>query len=237
MLIPTACAAAGSSRVARRTRPNRLRWYANAAAMTSDAPIVACAGPVVCGTSESVVAPGPMRVHSRRTLLVISSTANVAMPAASPERRISGSPAIAASSAANGGGERERLDVPELVVAEQWEHVAQDRALQQDRHGEEARGEGADGHEADLPEGEHAGVADEDVEGDDDRHRDDRLQHVDLRRPRDDGREQPGGDDEQHGPRQLHRPGRAASHALHRARPPAARTAHPGAGAARRSRA
>ena len=47
--------------------------------------------------SESVVAPGPIFVHSRRMLCVISSTANVAMPAARPERRISGSPSTSAS--------------------------------------------------------------------------------------------------------------------------------------------
>jgi hypothetical protein len=54
--------------------------------------------PVVSGTSESVVAPGPMRSHSRRTLCVISRTANVAIPAARPERRMSGSPTTSAKS-------------------------------------------------------------------------------------------------------------------------------------------
>ncbi len=53
---------------------------------------MACRACVVSGTRASVVAPGPIFVHSRSTLCVISSTANVAMPAASPESRISGSP-------------------------------------------------------------------------------------------------------------------------------------------------
>jgi len=56
------------------------------------APTVACSGPTVSGTSGSVVAPGPILVHSRSTLCVISSTAKVAIPAARPERRISGRP-------------------------------------------------------------------------------------------------------------------------------------------------
>ena len=90
--MPAACAAAASSRVARSERPKRLRWYANATAITTTVPIAACVRSVVSGTSESVVAPGPIFVHSRRRLCVISSTANVAMPAASPESRISGTP-------------------------------------------------------------------------------------------------------------------------------------------------
>ena len=43
-----------------------------------------------------------------------------------------------------------------------------------------ARRERADGDEADLAEREHARVADEDVDRDDDRHRDERVEEVDL---------------------------------------------------------
>ena len=55
--------------------------------------------------------------------------------------------------------------------------------LERDRH--HARGERADGDEADLAEREHARVADEDVDRDDDRDRDERVQEVDLVRGRD----------------------------------------------------
>ena len=48
--------------------------------MATIAPSVACRAPVVSGTSESVVAPGPIFVHCWRMLCVISSSANVAMP-------------------------------------------------------------------------------------------------------------------------------------------------------------
>ena len=97
--MPAACAAAASSRVARSDRPRRLRWYAKAAAITTTVPIAACVRSVVSGTSESVVAPGPIFVHSRSRLCVISSTANVAIPAASPERRMSGIPTSRANTA------------------------------------------------------------------------------------------------------------------------------------------
>ena len=40
--------------------PKRLRWYANAAAITSNAPIVACRRSVVSGTDENVFSPGPI---------------------------------------------------------------------------------------------------------------------------------------------------------------------------------
>ena len=44
------------------------------------------------GTSESVRAPGPIASQFRSTLFVITSTANVAMPAARPDRRMSATP-------------------------------------------------------------------------------------------------------------------------------------------------
>ena len=65
--------------------------------MATIAPSVACRAPVVSGTSESVVAPGPIFVHCWRMLCVISRSANVAMPAARPDRRISGRPATKAN--------------------------------------------------------------------------------------------------------------------------------------------
>jgi hypothetical protein len=57
--MPTARAAAGSSRVARSLRPKRLRWYANAATMTASAPRAAWRRSVVSGTDENVFRPGP----------------------------------------------------------------------------------------------------------------------------------------------------------------------------------
>ena len=96
MSMPAACAAAGSSRAARSCRPRRLRWYAKAIATTATAPAVAWRRSVVSGTSESVVAPGPILVQRRMMLCVIPSRAKVAMPAARPESRINGSPATSA---------------------------------------------------------------------------------------------------------------------------------------------
>ena len=62
-------------------------------------PIAACQIPVVCGTPEKAFSPGPIFCSYVSTLFVISSTAKVAMPAARPESRISGSPAANAAAA------------------------------------------------------------------------------------------------------------------------------------------
>src|SRR5207302_9279008 len=53
--------------------------------------------------------------------------------------------------------------------------------------------------EADVPEREHAGVADEDVEADDDRHADQRVEEIDLRRTRRDVSEERSREHEDNG--------------------------------------
>ena len=96
--------------------------------------------------------------------------------------------------------------------------------LERDRH--HPGGERADGDEADLAEREHARVADEDVERDDDRDGDERVQEVDLVRAARRGVEpSPTATTSSDGPSELRRAGRAtASYALHGAdRPPQAK--------------
>ena len=90
--MPAAWAAAGSSRAARSFRPSRLRWYAKATPTAAIAPIVATQRSVVSGTLDSASGPGPIFSQLRTMLWVIPSAANVAIPAASPERRMSGRP-------------------------------------------------------------------------------------------------------------------------------------------------
>src|SRR4029450_7143540 len=58
--------------------------------------------------------------------------------------------------------------------------------------------ERAEGNEADLPEREHAGTADEDVDRDDDRDGRQRVQEVDLVGAGDERRTDPNDDDQQH---------------------------------------
>ena len=151
---------------------------------------------------------------------MISSTAKVAIPAASPDRRISGRPTRNAKTPPTAAASSERGDVADRVVAQQREEVGQHAGLRLERHGHHARCERADRDEADLAEREHARAADEDVDRDDDRDGDERVQEVDLVRARDEGRADP---DE----RRPARPGRAARPArraaLIRGRPPSAR--------------
>ena len=114
---------------------------------------------------------------------MISSTAKVAMPAASPERRISGSPTRSAIDAADPRCEERAT----ACCRSSWSRrngnrYLHDRRLLRDRHGEHAGGPGAHRDEADVAEREHAGVADEDVDRDDDRDRDERVDEVDLGR-------------------------------------------------------
>ena len=114
------------------------------------------------------------------------------------------------------GREQERRHVPDRVVAQQREQRRQHALLRLERHRHHARGERADGDEADLPEREHARVADEDVDRDDDRDRDERVQEVDLVRRRGGGRDEPDGDDEQRRPGELDERVEPASYALGR---------------------
>jgi len=103
------------------------------------------------------------------------------------------------------GGDQERWYVADRVVAQEREQVGHDRRLLGDRDGEHACRPRADGDEADVAERDDAGVADEDVERDDDRHRHERADEVDLRCGRRERAEQSGEDDEQHRPAQLDR--------------------------------
>ena len=83
----------GSSRAARSWRPSAAPLVREGDARRPRAtPTVACHRSVVSGTVESVSGPGPIFSQFRTMFWVIPSTANVAMPAASPERRISGMP-------------------------------------------------------------------------------------------------------------------------------------------------
>ena len=98
------------------------------------APIAACVRSVVSGTSESVVAPGPIFVHSRRTLCVISSTANVAMPAARPESRISGRPTTSAKAPRRAAASTSEGTLPIVLSREHREQVGEHALLRLDRH-------------------------------------------------------------------------------------------------------
>jgi len=51
-----------------------------------------------------------------------------------------------------------------------WEELCQHTAFRLERDGHDPGREGAHGDEADLPERQHAGRPDEDVDRDDDRH-------------------------------------------------------------------
>ena len=129
---------------------------------------------------------------------MIPRTANVAIPAASPESRISGKPTSSAKTPPTRGRDEKRRHVPDRRRAQEVEEVRHRRGLLRLGDREHARRPDADREEADVPEREHAGVADEDVDRDDRRDGDERRDEVDLGRRRDEGAEDPGGDDEQH---------------------------------------
>ena len=161
------------------------------------------AAPSDSGISESVVAPGPIFVHSRRMLCVISSTANVAMPAARPESRISGRPSTSASTPPTSAASTSEGTLPSVWSRRIGKSSGSTPDFDSTGIVITPDGEAADGDEADLPEREHARVADEDVDGDDHRDRDDRAQEVLLVGERDLRAEQPDEHDE-------HASGRAA---------------------------
>ena len=129
---------------------------------------------------------------------MIPSTANVAMPAASPDSRMSGSPTTKREDAADRGCDQERRHVPDGRRAQEVEEVRHRRRLLLLGDREDARRPDADREEADVPEREHARVADEDVDRDDRRDRDERGHEVDLGRLRDERADDPGRDDERH---------------------------------------
>src|SRR6185295_6257279 len=78
------------------------------------------------------------------------------------------------------------------------------RRLLADGHGQHAGDPGAERNEAHVAEGEDAGVADEHVERDDDRHLHERVDEVPLGRLRDERADERRGDDEGGGRRELH---------------------------------
>src|SRR2546430_7381750 len=100
-------------------------------------------------------------------------------------------------STADGGRERQRRDIADVRGDEEVGETRHGDRLRGSRHGEHARGPRADGDEADLPERQNARVADEDVEPDDDRDLDQRVEEVRLEVARDLQREQGGRQNEQ----------------------------------------
>ena len=87
---------------------------------------------------------------------MISSTANVAIPAASPDSRISGSPTTTAKRPPTRVATTRRGRVPDRMVAQNRKQVGKHSRLRLERDGQHAGGEGADCDEADLAEREHA---------------------------------------------------------------------------------
>ena len=79
-----------------------------------------------------------------------------------------------------------------------------DRRLLLDGHRENAGCPGADRDEADVAERQHAGVANKDIEGDDDRDVDERIDHVRLGRARDQDADERRYSDHGHRREQLH---------------------------------
>ena len=107
-----------------------------------------------------------------------SSTANVAIPAASPERRIRAARREGEDPAdAQQAGARGRSPPSYRPGNRTGGHR---RRLLGDGDGQRTGRPGADRHEADVPERQHAGVPDEHVERHDDRHGDERVDEVDL---------------------------------------------------------
>ena len=115
-------------------------------------------------------------------------------------------------------GEHERRHVADVAVrggsAARFGMIA---GFSLGRHRQHAGRPRAERDEADVAEREHARVADEDVERDDDRDLHQRVGEVGLRRDRDERAEQRRGDDERDRPEQLLQV-RGASYALHRPR-------------------
>ena len=120
-------------------------------------------------------------------------TAKVAMLAEMPESRISGQPTTSASSAAASAAGERAGKVGHSARGDQRRQVGQEDGLRRGLHGEQRRDVGADRHEGDVAEGEHAGIADEDVEADHGDEIDQRLRRPALQH----GRRERG--DERHG--------------------------------------
>src|SRR5579884_1613773 len=106
---------------------------------------------------------------------------------------------------ADEGGEQQRDGVPDVCVQEEVREPRHDRRLLGGRHRQHAGRPHTERHEADVAEREHAGVADEDVECDDDRDLHERVEEVRLQRARHREAEQRRREDEHHRRRQLGR--------------------------------
>ena len=150
---------------------------------------------------------------------MIPSTAKVAIPAASPERRMSGRPTRSANAPADDRRDEQRRHVPDGRRAQEVEEVRHRRRLLLLGDREDSRGPDADREEADVAEREHAGVPDEDVDRDDRRDRDERGDEVDLVRLRDDRADEARRDDQQRGRQELDDRAPRSSHALHEPAP------------------
>src|SRR5262249_41968178 len=105
--------------------------------------------------------------------------------------------------AADHGRESEGRDIADVRGDEEVSEARKGDRLLDPRHSEHAGGPRTDGDEADLPERQDARVADEDVEPDDDRNDDQRLDEVPLEVARDREPEQRGRHDEQRGDQHL----------------------------------
>src|SRR5581483_161455 len=99
--------------------------------------------------------------------------------------------------------ERERREVADVRREEEMREARHGDPLLVLGHREHAGGPGADGDEADVPERQYARVADEDVERNDDRDLDERVEEVRLEVARDLEPEQSGPEDEHRGRKQL----------------------------------
>ncbi len=102
-------------------------------------------------------------------------------------------------------GREKRGDVSDCRVSQEVEEVRHEGRLLLLGDGEDARRPDPDRHEADVPEGEDAGVADEDVDRDDHGDGDERIDEVDLGGARDEHAEQRGADDQRDGGTELKR--------------------------------
>ena len=188
---PSERAATSSSREPRRRSPSPVLWKTKPATIAISAQIIAAFLLVVTGSPESPAAPFVTcrpavrdrpddHEHARR------SRARRRCPFS----RISGIANAAATSAATTPPISVAPTLPKCVSRDEFRQVGLEDRLLVGRDHEQPRGVGADRGEADAAEREDAGVADEDVEPDDEdqvdqRDHDDALRHRAAGRPGD----------------------------------------------------
>ena len=102
------------------------------------------------------------------------------------------------------GGEEQRRHVSHRAVAEEAGEARHDRRLLGNRHREHTGQPRSNRDEADVPERQDARIADEDVEGDDDRDLHERVDEVALARLRHERADERRDDDEYRGRGELH---------------------------------